>query len=200
VACACSHLPSVSADNKTDCLAEFEVRLEMLIASTSVARQRGMAHRDRKHFPTRALTITDRVVIALGALQHSGTDRALRRLRWSGGGNDPLSRTFRQPGMPQLKQARRRKPTEGATQVAWPTVIGMERPETEGSAEVENVLSVPAMTCRDCVRAVSGHLLDVAGVVTVQVDLRSRTIRVRGTPQLDAVLKAITDAGYKAVC
>ena len=62
----------------------------------------------------------------------------------------------------------------------------------------EVVLSVPGMTCRHCVRAISMQLQDVAGVEVVEVDLTSRTVRVEGTAQADALLSAIADAGYEA--
>jgi copper chaperone CopZ len=71
----------------------------------------------------------------------------------------------------------------------------MERSETEGSTGEEIALSVPGMTCRHCVRAISRQVLDVA----VKVDLTSWTIHVRGTPTLDAVVSAIATAGYEAI-
>ncbi|MFP5319771.1 MAG: heavy-metal-associated domain-containing protein [Acidimicrobiia bacterium] len=67
-------------------------------------------------------------------------------------------------------------------------------------ANVEaTVFSVPDMTCRHCVRAVSAHLQDVAGVVAVEADSISRTVRVQGTARPDALRSAIADAGYEAV-
>ena len=75
----------------------------------------------------------------------------------------------------------------------------MQRPDPVGPAEHEIVLSVPAMTSRHCVRAISGQIRDVPSVVAVQADLTTRTVRVQGTPQPDALLSAIADAGYEAV-
>ncbi len=62
---------------------------------------------------------------------------------------------------------------------------------------VEIVLSVPGMTCRHCVRAVSASVGDVPGVVAVEADATSATVRVRGTAQLDALRSAVADAGHE---
>jgi copper chaperone len=75
----------------------------------------------------------------------------------------------------------------------------MQRPDPEGPAVEEVVLSVPAMTCRHCVRAISAHVGDVVGVVSVEADPTSRTLRVQGTALPDALRSAIADAGYEAV-
>ena len=61
----------------------------------------------------------------------------------------------------------------------------------------EIVLAVAGMSCRHCVRAVSIHLRDVAGVLAVEADLRSRTVWVVGTPDVQAVVRAVADAGYE---
>ncbi len=63
----------------------------------------------------------------------------------------------------------------------------------------ETVLSVPAMTCRHCVRAVSAQLRDVVGVVAVEADPTSTTVRVQGTAPPDVLRYAIADAGYEAI-
>ncbi len=75
----------------------------------------------------------------------------------------------------------------------------MQRPDSEGPAVEEVVLSVPAMTCRQCVRSISVHVRDVLGVVAVEADPTSRTLRVQGTAPPDALRSAIADAGYEAV-
>jgi copper chaperone CopZ len=72
----------------------------------------------------------------------------------------------------------------------------MQRSEHRQEAG-ETVLSVPAMTCRRCVRLISAHLGDVAGVVAVEADLTSRTVRVVGTPELDALDAAVAEAGFE---
>ncbi len=63
----------------------------------------------------------------------------------------------------------------------------------------ETVFLVPAMTCRHCVRAISALVRDVKGVVALAADTTTRTIRVQGAADPDAVLSAIAAAGYEAV-
>ncbi len=75
----------------------------------------------------------------------------------------------------------------------------MELADAQGPALEETVLSVPAMTCRHCVRAVSAQVRDVTGVVAVEADATTRTVRVQGSAQLDALCSAIAAAGYEAV-
>ncbi len=75
----------------------------------------------------------------------------------------------------------------------------MESSDREVPAVDEIVMSVPGMTCRHCVRAISVRVRDVAGVVAVEADLPSKTVRVRGTPPPDALRSAIADAGYEVV-
>jgi len=55
---------------------------------------------------------------------------------------------------------------------------------------------VLGMTSRRCVRTVSSHVSDVAGVREVVVDLTTGTLRVLGEADPDAVRAAITEAGY----
>jgi copper chaperone CopZ len=62
----------------------------------------------------------------------------------------------------------------------------------------ETVFSVPAMTCRHCVRAVSAHVRDVTGVVALEADATTRTVRVQGSAEPDAMRSAIAAAGYEA--
>lgn len=75
----------------------------------------------------------------------------------------------------------------------------MELSDPRGSALDETVLSVPAMTCRHCVRAVSAQLRDVAGVVALEADATTRTVRVQGSAEPDALRSAAAAAGYEAV-
>ncbi len=67
-----------------------------------------------------------------------------------------------------------------------------------GPALEETVFSVPAMTCRHCVRAVSAHLRDVVGVDALEADATTRTVRVQGEAGADALRAAIAAAGYDA--
>ena len=56
---------------------------------------------------------------------------------------------------------------------------------------------VPAITCRDCVRKISGRVSDVPGVRTVEVDLVAGVVRVTGDAEPAAVRAAIASAGYR---
>jgi copper chaperone len=58
---------------------------------------------------------------------------------------------------------------------------------------------VPDMSCAHCEHAVSSELRAVAGVDSVDVDLETKVVVVRGAPLDDAVLRAaIEEAGYEA--
>ena len=70
--------------------------------------------------------------------------------------------------------------------------------EPDGQVE-EVVLSVPDMRCRHCARAVSARLGDVAGVVAVEADATSGTVRVLGVADVQALRSAAADAGHVAM-
>jgi copper chaperone CopZ len=64
----------------------------------------------------------------------------------------------------------------------------------------EIVYSVPGMSCDHCKHAVTSELLDVDGVESVQVDLETKLVTVRGSALEDSALRAaIDEAGYEAV-
>ena len=75
----------------------------------------------------------------------------------------------------------------------------MELSNPQGPTLQETVFSVPAMTCRHCIRAISAQVRDVKGVVALEADTTTRTIRVQGAADPDAVRSAIAAAGYEAV-
>jgi copper chaperone len=59
--------------------------------------------------------------------------------------------------------------------------------------------SVPAMHCGHCERAVKEEVGEVAGVASVDVDLETKLVTVRGGDFDDsAVRAAIVEAGYEA--
>jgi len=59
--------------------------------------------------------------------------------------------------------------------------------------------TVPAMHCGRCARAVSSETGAVAGVQSVDVDLDTKLVVVRGEDLDDAALRAaIEEAGYEA--
>jgi copper chaperone len=63
----------------------------------------------------------------------------------------------------------------------------------------EITYSVPGMSCGHCKQAVSSELREVAGVDSVDVDLDTKFVVVRGEGLEDAPLRAaIEEAGYEA--
>ncbi len=75
----------------------------------------------------------------------------------------------------------------------------MDLSNSQRPATAESVFSVPAMMCRHCVRTVSAHVRDVTGVVSVEADATTRTVRVQGPAEPDVLCSAIAVAGYEAV-
>ncbi|CAN5398090.1 hypothetical protein BH23ACT3_BH23ACT3_15760 [soil metagenome] len=58
-------------------------------------------------------------------------------------------------------------------------------------------LTFPDMTCDHCVEAVTASVKPLAGVDTVEIDLDTKLVVVRGTDvDRDAVVAAIDDAGF----
>lgn len=63
----------------------------------------------------------------------------------------------------------------------------------------ELIYRVPGMHCGNCERSVKQELAQVTGVETVEVDLESKLVRVRGDDLSDEALRAaIDEAGYEA--
>ncbi len=75
----------------------------------------------------------------------------------------------------------------------------MELSNPQGPTLQETVFSVLAMTCRHCIRAISAQVRDVRGVVALEADTTTRTIRVQGAAEPDELRSAIAAAGYEAV-
>jgi copper chaperone len=64
---------------------------------------------------------------------------------------------------------------------------------------VEITYSVLGMSCDHCKHAVSSELGQVAGVESVEVDLETKLVTVRGAELDDGALRgAIEEAGYEA--
>ena len=59
-------------------------------------------------------------------------------------------------------------------------------------------LKITGMTCSHCVRSVTGALKGVRGVKTAEVDLKSGSAKVEGTPDPAALIAAVAEEGYKA--
>ncbi len=63
----------------------------------------------------------------------------------------------------------------------------------------EITYAVPGMSCSHCEHAVAGELRAVTGVESVEVDLETKLVVVRGDALDDATLRAaIEEAGYEA--
>ncbi|MBX6381870.1 MAG: copper ion binding protein [Microbispora sp.] len=59
------------------------------------------------------------------------------------------------------------------------------------------VLSVPAISCGHCVKAIAESVGEVPGVGSVAVDFTAKTVVVTGSADRDAVCAAIAEAGYE---
>ncbi len=60
--------------------------------------------------------------------------------------------------------------------------------------------TVPGMTCDHCKKAVSTEIGSVGGVADVDVDLKTKLVRVSGEGLDDMALRAaIQEAGYEAL-
>jgi copper chaperone CopZ len=56
---------------------------------------------------------------------------------------------------------------------------------------------VPGISCAHCVESITGEVVAVAGVESVDIDLDAKTVTVVADPfDEDAVLAAIDEAGY----
>jgi copper chaperone len=63
----------------------------------------------------------------------------------------------------------------------------------------EHTYSVPAMHCGNCTAAVEREVSLVAGVESVEADLQTKLVLVRGESVDDAAVRAaIEEAGYAA--
>lgn len=59
--------------------------------------------------------------------------------------------------------------------------------------------SVPAIHCAHCAASIQEEVVEVEGVVGVEVDLDAKTVTVRGSDLDDGLLRAaIGEAGYEA--
>ncbi|MEE3044748.1 MAG: cation transporter [Pseudomonadota bacterium] len=59
-------------------------------------------------------------------------------------------------------------------------------------------LKVEKMSCGHCANAVTSAATKVSGVESAKVDLESGELAVSGTADVNALIAAITDAGYPA--
>lgn len=59
-------------------------------------------------------------------------------------------------------------------------------------------LKIDGMSCSHCQSAVQHALASVEGVQAVEVDLSAGRASVQGSPELEALLRAVEAEGYKA--
>ena len=64
---------------------------------------------------------------------------------------------------------------------------------------METVIKVNGMMCPHCKARVEKVCLGIAGVESAVVDLMEKNVTITGNADLEAVKKAITDAGYEVV-
>ncbi len=59
-------------------------------------------------------------------------------------------------------------------------------------------LNIEGMTCEHCRKAVTGALERVSGVERAEVDLSSHSASVEGAADVQLLLRAVEDEGYRA--
>ena len=64
---------------------------------------------------------------------------------------------------------------------------------------METVIKVEGMMCTHCKARVENVCKAVAGTVDAVVDLQEKQVTVTGDASVDALKKAITDAGYEVI-
>jgi copper chaperone len=65
---------------------------------------------------------------------------------------------------------------------------------------MKKIVSIEGMSCNHCVMAVKNALNEIAGVKSVEVDLKGKKAEVIGNSLDDEKIKeAIEDAGYEVV-
>jgi copper ion binding protein len=58
--------------------------------------------------------------------------------------------------------------------------------------------NVPDISCNHCKQAIEGEVKNVAGVKAVEVDVKTKTVRVEAEPlDEEAIIQAIDEAGYE---
>ena len=76
---------------------------------------------------------------------------------------------------------------------------GYEIIETEEEQTMETVIKVNGMMCPHCKARVEKVCLGISGVETAVVDLMEKNVTITGSADVEAVKKAITEAGYEVV-
>ena len=84
------------------------------------------------------------------------------------------------------------KPSPAVTVVA-------EGPIDKGGNKMETIIYVNGMMCPHCKAMVEKVCKAVPGTVEAVVDLQAKNVTVTGTADVEALKKAIIDAGYEVV-
>ncbi len=85
------------------------------------------------------------------------------------------------------------KPKNAAEKNNEPQTVVMEE------KEMETIIKVDGMMCTHCKARVEKVCKDVPGTVDAVVDLQEKTVTVTGNADVDALKKAIIDAGYEVI-
>ena len=64
---------------------------------------------------------------------------------------------------------------------------------------METVIKVEGMMCTHCKARVESVCKAVEGATDAVVDLQAKEVKVTGSASVDALKKAITDAGYQVI-
>ncbi len=64
--------------------------------------------------------------------------------------------------------------------------------------QADNLFHIPKMMCDCCVAALTSALRAFDGIARVEVDLRSRTVRVVSRHYESALLRTLREAGFHA--
>jgi copper chaperone CopZ len=64
--------------------------------------------------------------------------------------------------------------------------------------EMSQTITVEGMTCEHCEQTVEEALEDVGGVTAATADRETESATIEGSAQTDALVSAVTEAGYDA--
>lgn len=76
---------------------------------------------------------------------------------------------------------------------------GYEIIESQEDTIMQTVIKVNGMMCTHCKARVEGICKEAPGVTDAVVDLAAKTVTVSGNTDIEALKKAINDAGYEVV-
>ncbi len=80
-----------------------------------------------------------------------------------------------------------------------PQVCKIKESKPKEEMQMETVIMVNGMMCPHCKARVEAVCKDIPGTVDAVVDLQAKNVTVTGTASVEALKKAITDAGYEVV-